>query len=108
MSTAIAELRIDVKGARSPMKFAIHKPRWIKRMNAWGCRVTFGRPFEISTMIYGVDSTQALVLALKFASVSLYSSKLYKQKKLGLYGEYGRALSIPALHMLLGIAPYPF
>ena len=108
MSTAIAELSIEVKGARSPMKFAIHKPRWIKRMNAWGCRVTFSRPFEISTMIYGENSTQALVLALKFASVSLYSSRLYKQKKLGLYGEYGRELGIPALRTLLDIAPYPF
>jgi hypothetical protein len=49
-----------------------------------------------------------LVLALKIASVTLYSSRLYKQKKLGLYGEYGRELGIPALHTLLDVAPYPF
>jgi hypothetical protein len=108
VSTAIAELKIDVKGARAPMRFAIYKPRWIKRMNAWGCRITFGKPFDTSMMSYGEDSTQALVHALKTASVSLYSSRLYKQKKLGLYGEYGRELGIPALHMLLDIAPYPF
>ena len=83
MSTAIAELSIEVKGARSPMKFAIHKPRWIKRMNAWGCRVTFSRPFEISTMIYGENSTQALVLALKFCfGVSLQFAAL-QTKEIG-------------------------
>jgi hypothetical protein len=108
VSTAIAQLKIDVKGARAPMKFAIYKPRWVKRMNAWGCRISLSKPLDISMVIYGVNSTQALVLALKIASANLYSSRLYKQKKLGLYGKYGRELGIPALHTLLDIAPYPF
>ena len=108
MPTPIAELNIDVKGQRAPMKFAIYKPRWVKRMNAWGCRVTLSRPFDISSMTYGENSTQALILALKLASVTLYSSRLYKQKKLGRYGKYGRDLTIPAMHMVLDVAPYPF
>lgn len=108
MPVPIAELNINVKGQRAPLKFAIYKPRWVRRMNAWGCRVSLSRPFDISSMTYGVDSTQALVLALKFASVTLYSSRLFKQKKLGRYGKYDRDLGIPALHTLLDIAPYPF
>ena len=108
MPGAIAELKIDVKGARAPMRLAIYKPRWVKRMRAWGCRYSFSRPLGRSQVIYGVDSMQALTLALKMASVTLYSSDLYKQKKLGRYGKFGGDLSLPASYTLLDIAPYPF
>ena len=38
----------------------------------------------------------------------LYGSGLYKRGELGIYGEFGAGLSIPATKEFLDIAPYPF
>ena len=45
---------------------------------------------------------------MKTLSVYLYGSDLYKRGELGIYGEFGGNLSIPASKEFLEIAPYPF
>jgi hypothetical protein len=108
MPEAIADMLFDIAGSKRPMRFAIYSPRWVKHQNAWGCRFTIGSPLKVSETIYGESSIQALALALKTASSYLYGSELYKDKKIGLYGEFGGDLGIPAPNCFLDIAPYPF
>ena len=45
---------------------------------------------------------------MKTLSAYLYSSDLYRRGELGIHGEFGGNLSIPAPKELLGVAPYPF
>lgn len=99
---------IDIAGSKKQLRLAIYSPRWIKRQNAWGCRFAIGSPLKRSQTIYGENGIQALLLALKTASSYLYGSQMYKDKKLGLYGEFGGSLGIAAPNCFLDIAPYPF
>ena len=108
MAELIADMLLDVTGSKKPMRLAIYSPRWVKRRNAWACRFTIGSPLKVSQTIFGENSVQALLLALKTASSYLYGSRLYKEKKIGLYGEFGGNLGIPAPSCFLDIAPYPF
>ncbi len=51
---------------------------------------------------------QALALALKGLSSALYGSEAYSAGQLGLYGEFGGYLGIPAPSIFLDEAPFPF
>jgi len=51
---------------------------------------------------------QALALALSALSVTLYCSEEYRSGTLGIFGEFGGYLSIPAPQVALDEAPYPF
>lgn len=58
--------------------------------------------------VSGVSSLQALALGLKTLSAYLYGSDLYKNGELGVYGQFGASLAIPAPQAWLGRAPFPF
>jgi hypothetical protein len=64
-------------------------------------------PIAMRRTIYGVSSLQALVLGLKTLAAYLYGSDLYRSTELGLHGEFGGHLSIPAPSEFLNEAPFP-
>jgi hypothetical protein len=51
---------------------------------------------------------QALVLGLKILAVYLYGSEAYRNKQIGIGGEFGANLYIPAPSEFLNDAPFPF
>lgn len=51
---------------------------------------------------------QALVLGLKTLAGYLYGSEAYREKRLGIGGEFGGNLFVPAPAEFLEDAPYPF
>ncbi len=54
-----------------------------KNEKDWGCRYTIGWPNGIESRIaYGIDSVQALVLAIQSIGNSLYSSDYHKTGRL--------------------------
>ncbi len=65
-------------------------------------------PIDVKRTIYGASSMQALVLGLKTLASYLYGSDEYREKRLGIGGEFGGNLFIPAPAEFLKDAPYPF
>ena len=90
------------------MGLRIFQPKRDPEHQAWTCVFEIDEPIEVRREIHGESSVQALVLALKTASAYLYGSGLYKNKQIGIYGEFGGRLPLPATEMFLDIAPYPF
>lgn len=105
--TAIVEAEFDLRGG-GKMTFALFKPRFDKKKRAWGCGFMFSAPLDTQRMVFGENSLQSLVLALKVAATSLYASEMYKNKQIGVFGEFGGSLLLPSPVALLDIAPYPF
>ena len=104
----IAELEFDLSYSDEKMGFRVFQPELDPEFNAWTCTFEIDDPIGVRRDIHGESSIQALVLALKTASAYLYGSDIYKNKQMGVYGEFGGHLSIPATEMFLNIAPYPF
>lgn len=104
----IAELEFDLSYSEEKMSLRIFQPMRDPELDAWTCAFEIDPPIRTRREIRGESSLQALVLALKTASAYLYGSELYRNKELGLYGQFGGRLSIPATEMFLDIAPYPF
>ena len=80
----------------------------MERENLWFCRFEIEEPIDFKHKVYGVSSMQALYLSLKTLSVYLYGSDYYKNREVGIFGEFGGDLTIPATHMFLDTVPYPF
>lgn len=74
----------------------------------WASLVEIDAPFDFSLSAYGENSLQALTLAVKMLSSTLYSAGGYANKKLGWNGEFGGDLGVPAPGSYLDFAPYPF
>jgi hypothetical protein len=74
----------------------------------WACTFEIDEPIALRRTLFGVSSLQALMLALKSLSSNLYGSEVYRSGQLGIYGEFGGDLTIPATALLLDIAPFPF
>ena len=104
----IAELELDLSYSHEKMAVRVYRPRQNAEHRTWSCAFEIDDPINIQREIYGESSLQALFLALKTLSAYLYGSDLYKRKELGIYGEFGSNLSIPAPQMFLDIAPFPF
>src|SRR5882724_5527810 len=104
----VAAATLEIADSPKSMKVTLYKPIWSNENNAWGCQFEVTAPLNVSRIIYGVDSIQALVLALKVLSSYLYGSDLYRAKRIGVAGEFGGNLGIPATKDLLDVAPYPF
>jgi hypothetical protein len=104
----VAELPLDVMGRDEPLVARLFAPvRW-KDGPGWTCRVEVADPINVAKDIHGESSMQALALALQYLSINLYSSRAYKDGRLGHYGEFGGYLGIPSPHLFQDVAPYPF
>jgi hypothetical protein len=102
----IAEVAFDLFGSDEKMWARLYAPE--PHGEDWGCSFEIGAPMDVRRTIYGVSSLQSLVLGLKTLAGYLYGSDLYRAKQLGLYGEFGGDLSIPAPSEFLNEAPFPF
>jgi hypothetical protein len=106
--TEIAAVELDLSYTASKMDVRVFAPEPNAELGTWTCQFEIGDPISIVREIHGVSSLQALFLAMKTLSVYLYGSDLYKRGELGIYGEFGGNLSIPAPKEVLDTAPYPF
>lgn len=108
--TQIAAAEFDLSYTTAKMGVRLFAPA--KRAEAehemWSCAFEIDDPIGERREIHGVSSLQALILAMKTLSAYLYGSDLYKRGELGIYGEFGADLTIPAMHLFLDAAPYPF
>jgi hypothetical protein len=104
----IAEVALDLSYTKGKMWARIYPPEQEEVSGDWSCSFEIDAPISIRRTIYGVSSLQALVLALKTMAAHIYGSDAYRNKELGIDGEFGGNLSIPAPAVLLDIAPFPF
>jgi hypothetical protein len=106
--TQIAAVELDLSYTAAKVGVRLFAPELDEQGGTWSCRFEIGDPISVEREIFGVSSLQALFLAAKTLSVYLYGSDLYKNGELGIYGQFGGSLSIPAPQVLLDYAPYPF
>ena len=106
--TIIAELPLDLAGREGTVAARLFAPEWCAEGPSWICRFEIGEPFSYGLNVAGESSLQALALALKGLSSALYGSEAYSAGQLGLYGEFGGYLGIPAPSIFLDEAPFPF
>jgi hypothetical protein len=108
MMEVIARTKLDARGSDRGIEVRIFKPIFNKDHDVWSCRIEVDPPISFYIDINGADSLQSLVLALRAVSSCLYGSELYRKSLIGMNGEFGGNLFLPAPHDLLGIAPFPF
>ncbi|WP_148216897.1 DUF6968 family protein [Phenylobacterium zucineum] len=104
--TIIAELALDFAESGDAVPVRLFAPE--KRERSWVCRYEIGDRIDHGLDVHGESSLQALALAMKALSAALYGSAAYRNGKLGLYGQFGGYLGIPAPNVFLDEAPYPF
>jgi hypothetical protein len=104
----VAEVAFDLYNSEDKMWARLYAPEQEHPTADWFCAFEIEAPISIRRTIYGVSSLQAMVLALKTMAAYLYGSEAYESKQIGIGGEFGGHLSIPAPHEFLDIAPYPF
>ena len=106
--TPIAEIALDLSYTDEKVWVRVYAPRQEAAADEWSCSFEIGPPLSVQRTIYGVSSLQAMMLALKTMSAYLYGSDAYQNKELGIGGEFGGNLSVPATAAFLDVAPYPF
>lgn len=104
----IAELELDLSYTEEKMRARIFRPVHDPEQDVWSCIIEIDDPIGLQRQIYGVSSMQALLLGLKTLSAHLYGSDLYRNGELGLHGQFGGNLSLPAPEVMLDRAPFPF
>ena len=103
----IAEEQFDLADTSEKLVMRIYAPV-LDQGTTWACRVELGPPFDVDRNIYGEGSLQALALGLKHVASVLYGTTPWREGKLGLYGEFGGYLGVPAPTSYLDFAPFPF
>jgi len=106
--TEIAAVELDLSYTAEKVSVRLFAPEWDEELGTWSCRFEISEPINDERKIYGVSSLQALILGAKTLSAYLYGSDLYKNGELGIYGQFGGSLSIPAPQAMLDRAPFPF
>lgn len=106
--TIVAEQLLDLAGVQDGMMVRLFLPRERSTGPGWTCRYEIDEPIGWTQDVHGESSLQALSLALKSLSATLYGSALYRAGKLGAFGELGGYLGLPAPNLFLDEAPYPF
>jgi len=104
----IAELALDLVRSDQKVMIRLFLPERRPGDETWACRFEISEPINISSEMLGSTSLQALASALQCMSAALYGSSEYKAGKLGIFGEFGGYLTIPAPRVILDAAPYPF
>lgn len=106
--TEIAALDLDLSDTAEKVSVRLCAPEWDEEHGTWSCRFEISEPLDVERTIYGVSSLQALILGVKTLSAYLYGSDIYKNGELGVYGQFGGSLSIPAPQAMFDRAPFPF
>lgn len=106
--TVIAEHSLDISGAHEKGIVRVYAPRQHDGAGAWICRFEIDGGIEAALNVEGETSLQALSLALKGLAAVLYGSDLYRSGRLGLFGDFGGYLGVPAPNVFLDEAPFPF
>lgn len=104
----IADVEFDLSYTDEKMPARVYAPQRDHASEDWACTFEIGAPISVQRAIYGVSSMQALLLALKAMAAHLYGSEVYRNRELGIFGEFGGDLHIPAPAVFLDEAPYPF
>ena len=104
----VGELALDLSASADKVIARLYEPSEVKSGEQWTCRFEIGEPINISGEMHGSTSLQSIALALQCLSAGLYGSCEYKAGKLGIFGEFGGYLTIPAARVVLDNAPYPF
>lgn len=103
----VAEQAFDLSFSDEKVWARVYKPV-LEPDGVWASLVEIDAPFNFQMSAYGENSLQALTLAVKLMSITLYSAGGYRNKKLGWKGQFGGDLGVPAPHGYLDFAPYPF
>ena len=104
----VGELTLDLSASDEKVIARLYEPAEATPGQLWICRFEIGEPINISGEMHGSTSLQSVALALQCLSAGLYGSSEYKAGKLGIFGEFGGYLTIPAARAVLDTAPYPF
>ncbi len=105
--TLIAEQLLDIADSSEKVPVRLFSPeRWAD--DGWTCRFEIGSPIDVALDVHGVSSLQALALCLKGVSATLYGSDLFREGRLGVWGEFNGYLGIPAPGIFADIAPHTF
>jgi hypothetical protein len=105
--TVIAEQFLDLSYSDEKVAVRLFCPQR-QGESTWVCRFEIGAPISVALDIEGTSSLQALALALKGLSATLYSTELYRNRQLGAWGEFNGYLGIPAPGIFADIAPETF
>jgi hypothetical protein len=106
--TPIAELSLDLLDSSEKVRVRLFAPVHRPESSDWVCRFEIDGEIQHAMDIVGESSVQAIALALKGLSSDLYGSEAYRQGRLGAAGDFGGYLHLPAPHIFLDEAPYPF
>jgi hypothetical protein len=102
----IAEVAFDIAGFDEKAWARLFAPQPCE--GDWTCTFEIDAPIDVKRTVYGVSSMQALVLGLKTLASYLYGSDAYRNKQLGIGGDFGGNLFVPAPAEFLSEAPYSF
>src|SRR4051794_21994677 len=102
----IAEVAFDLAGSNEKVWARLFAPE--QDQGDWACTFEIDAPIAVKRTVYGVSSMQALVLGLKTLATYLYGSDEYRDKRLGIGGEFGANFFVPAPAEFLREAPYQF
>jgi hypothetical protein len=104
----IGELVLELSPANEKVVARIFAPEERIPGELWVCRFEIGEPFKVAGDMKGSTSLQSIALALQCLSAALYGSSEYRAGQLGIFGEFGGYLTIPAPAVVLDVAPFPF
>jgi hypothetical protein len=104
----VAEQALDLLNTEQKVRARLYEPVLEADGYTWSCRFEIDGRSSGLEQAYGATSLQALLLGLKLLSITLYASHVYRWRELGLNGQFGGDLGVPAVEAFLDDAPYPF
>lgn len=105
--TVIAEQFLDVANSTEKVAVRLFRPEQ-RDTSTWVCRFEISGAIEAALDVHGVSSLQALALSLKGLSANLYGSDLYRDGRLGAWGEFNGYLGVPTPGIFSDITPHTF
>ena len=104
----VAEQAFDLLDSDQKVWARIYEPFLKPNGETWACRIDIDEPIGGGHLVCGMTSLQALLDALRYLTMHLYTSDVWKDKKLGAGGVYGGDLGLPAMQYPGATVFYPF